>query len=143
MVSCSFFGQKDCKGLSAGKIREILTELILKWDIDTFYVGNEGLFDAAAHWTLYDLKKTYLQVKCAVVMPYIPENLNENCEDALIPEGIEDVDPQVVLPWRDTWMIKNSDYIFVYFPDQQEHLTEYESMAEMNGKTVVNLNRLT
>ena len=89
------------------------------------------------------MMKTYPQITCAVVMPYVLENLNENCEDAHVPEDIENVDSQEVLPWRDTWMIKKSDYIFVYFPDQQERLTEYESMAEMNSKTVVNLNRLT
>ena len=96
MLSCSILGQDDCRGLSARKIREILEDLIVNWNIDTFYVSNEGLFDAAVHWTLYDLRKTYPQIKCAVVLPYVPKDLGENCDDALVPEGIEDVDPRNV-----------------------------------------------
>ena len=141
MLSCSIMGQDDCRGLSARKIREILGDLIVNWNIDTFYVGNEGLFDAAVHWTLYDLRKTYPQIKCAVVMPYVPKDLGENCEDALVPEGIEDVDPRKAHEWRDSWMIERSDFVFIYYPDSPNRSLQYALEAERCQKTIVNLIR--
>ena len=138
MLSCSILGQDDCRGLSAQKIKEILEDLIVHWNIDTFYVGNEGRFDAAVHWTLFNLKKTYPQIKCAVVMPYVPKDLGEDCEDALVPKGIEDVDPQKAHQWRDSWMIERSDFVFTYFPDSPDRSLQYAKEAEQYQKTVVN-----
>ena len=125
--------------MEAKKIRSILEDLIVNWNINTFYVGNEGLFDAAVHWTLYDLRKTYPQIKCAVIMPYVPKNLGENCEDALVPEGIEDVDPRKAHEWRDSWMIERSDFVFTYFPDSPGRSLQYATEAEQKGKTIINI----
>ena len=139
MLSCSILGQDDCRGLSARKIREILEDLIVNWNIDTFYVSNEGLFDAAVHWTLYDLRKTYSKIKCAVVMPYVPKALGTNCQDVLVPEGIENVDPRKAHQWRNSWMIKKSDFIFAYFPDSPECFLQYSAEVERRQKTIINI----
>ena len=46
MRSCTFFGHRDCPETIKPKLREVLVDLITNYDVDMFYVGHQGQFDA-------------------------------------------------------------------------------------------------
>ena len=50
MAVCTFFGHRDCIGLSRQRLEEAIEDLICNHGVDSFYVGNEGQFDALVHW---------------------------------------------------------------------------------------------
>ena len=49
MPSCTFFGHRDCPETIKPKLREVLVDLITNHDVDMFYVGHQGQFDAYVH----------------------------------------------------------------------------------------------
>ena len=60
MAACTFFGHRDCPESIKPKLREVLVDLITKHEVDLFYVGHQGQFDAYVHTELKKLKKEYL-----------------------------------------------------------------------------------
>lgn len=54
--SCTFFGHRECWELDAGRLCGAIEELIQQ-GVDTFYVGNQGGFDAMVYSCLKGLRK--------------------------------------------------------------------------------------
>ena len=96
MASCTFFGHRECPDSIKTQLREILIDLITNYDVNMFYVGNQGQFDTIVRSVLRELKKEYPQINYAVVLAYIPGKQNEydNYSDTMLPEGIESVRKQ-------------------------------------------------
>ena len=57
MAVCTFFGHRDCPESIKPKLREVLVDLITNHDVDMFYVGHQGQFDAYVHSELKKLKQ--------------------------------------------------------------------------------------
>lgn len=57
MSACTFFGHRDCPETVKPKLREVLVDLITNHDVDMFYVGHQGQFDAYVHSELKNMKK--------------------------------------------------------------------------------------
>ena len=68
MAVCTFFGHRDCPETVKPKLREVLVDLITNHEVDMFYVGHQGQFDAYAHSELKKLKREYPQINYAVVL---------------------------------------------------------------------------
>ena len=47
MPICRFFGHRDCPDTIKPKLREVLIDLIANQDVNMFYVGHQGQFDAS------------------------------------------------------------------------------------------------
>lgn len=47
MHACTFFGHRDCSENIKPILKKTLIELV-KDDVTTFYVGNNGMFDSLA-----------------------------------------------------------------------------------------------
>ena len=90
MVVCTFFGHRDCPEKIKPKLREVLVNLITNHDVDMFYVGHQGQFDAYVHTELKKLKQEYPQINYAVVLAYMPGKKKEYdyYSDTMLPEGI-------------------------------------------------------
>lgn len=56
MSACTFFGHRDCPETIKPKLREVLVDLITNHNVDMFYVGYQGQFDAYVHSELKKLK---------------------------------------------------------------------------------------
>ena len=62
MANCTFFGHRDCPETIKSKLREVLVDLITNHDVDMFYVGHQGQFDAYVHSELKKLNQEYPQI---------------------------------------------------------------------------------
>ena len=140
MSSCTFFGHRECPDSIKIKLREVLIELITNHDVDMFYVGNQGQFDAIVHSVLRELKKEYPQINYAVVLAYMPGKQTEydDYSNTMLPEGIESVHPRYAISWRNNWMLQQADYVVTYITHSWGGAAQYTEKARNEGKTIFN-----
>lgn len=115
---CTFFGHHDCPNTIMPKLKEVVVDLIEHHNVDTFYVGRQGMFDSIVRSVLRELTQLYPHIKYSVVLERVPEKKNEfdlnDYSDTMLPEGIENVHPRYAINWRNRWMIKQSEYVVAY-----------------------------
>jgi hypothetical protein len=141
MPSCTFFGHRECPDSVKTKLWEVLVDLIENHEVDMFYVGNQGQFDAMVRSTLRELKKVYPQTKYTVVLAYMPGKQTEydNYVDTMLPEGIEFVHPRYAISWRNNWMLRQSDYVVTYITHGWGGAAQYADKTRRQKKTVINI----
>ena len=141
MRICTFFGHRECPDSIRIKLREVLINLVTNHNVNMFYVGNQGRFDAIVRGVLRELKKEYPQINYAGVLAYIPGKQNEydNYSDTMLPEGIESVHPRYAISWRNNWMLRQSDYVVTYITHAWGGAAQYVAKAARQGKNVINL----
>ncbi len=144
MAVCTFFGHRDCPDTVKPKLREVLIDLITNHNVDMFYVGNQGRFDAIVQHVLHELKQEHSQINYAVVLAYMPGKQNEydDYSDTMLPEGIESVHPHYAISWRNNWMLKQSDYAVTYITHSWGGAAQYAGKADRAAKTVINLAKM-
>lgn len=141
MFVCTFFGHRDCPDSIKPKLRKVLVDLITNRDVDMFYVGNQGRFDAIVRGVLRELKEEYPQIHYAVVLAYMPgkKNVYDDFSDTMLPEGIETVHPRYAISWRNNWMLRQSDFVVTHITHSWGGAAQYALKAKHRGKVVVNL----
>ena len=141
MPACTFFGHRDCPDTIKPRLRRTLIDLIENHNVDMFYAGNQGRFDAIARSVLQDLQHEYPQINYAVVLAYMPGRQTEydDYSDTMLPEGIESVHPRYAISWRNNWMLKQSDYVVTYITHSWGGAAQYANKAIRQVKTVVNI----
>ena len=144
MAACTFFGHRDCPESVKPRLREVLVDLITNRDVEMFYVGHQGRFDAYVHSELKKLKQEYPQINYAVVLAYMPGKKTEydDYSDTMLPEGIESVHPHYAISWRNNWMLKQSDYVVTYITHSWGGAAQYAEKARRQKKVVINLKNL-
>ena len=137
----TFFGHRDCYGLSEERVYHAIEALIHK-GADMFYVGNQGRFDAIVRNVLREVKKEYPQINYAVVLAYMPGEHTEydDYSDTMLPEGIESVHPRYAISWRNNWMLRQSDYVVTYITHNWGGAYQFSRKAKSLQKTLVNIN---
>jgi uncharacterized phage-like protein YoqJ len=141
MPACTFFGHRDCPDTIKPKLQKALVDMITNHNVNMFYVGHQGQFDANARSVLRDLKQEYPHIQYAVVLAYMPGKQNEydDYSDTMLPEGIESVHPRYAISWRNDWMLKQSDYVVTYITHTWGGAYQYADKAIRKGKKVVNI----
>ena len=141
MPACTFFGHRDSPETVKPKLRKVLVDLITNHGVDMFYVGNHGQFDAIVRSVLRELKAEYPQINYAVVLAYMPGKKTEydDYSDTMLPEGIESVHPHYAISWRNTWMLKQSDYVITYITRSWGGAVQYANKSKRQGKSVINI----
>lgn len=141
MPTCTFFGHRDCPDMIKPRLREVIVNLITNHDVDMFYVGNHGRFDAIVHSSLKELQRDYPQISYAVVLTYMPGKRTEydDYSDTMIPEGIESVHPRYAISWRNNWMLRESDYVVTYITHTWGGAVQYAKKAKAQKKAVFEL----
>ena len=141
MKACTFFGHRDCPHAIEPKLHEVLIDLITNHDVDTFYVGNHGQFDALVRHSLRELKKEYPKITYAVVLAYMPGKLKEyeDYSDTMLPEGIETVHPRYAISWRNNWMLRQSDYVVTYITHSWGGAARFAKKSLSMNKGIINL----
>ena len=141
MARCTFFGHRECPDSIKIQLRAVLIDLLTNHDIDMFYVGNQGRFDAIVRGILRELKIEYPQINYVVVLAYIPGKQNEydDYSDTMLPEGIEFVHPRYAISWRNNWMLQQSDYVVTYITHSWGGAAQFAEKANRQKKIVINI----
>ena len=141
--ACTFFGHRDCPSSIKPRLREVLIDLIEKYDVDMFYVGQQGVFDGIVHSVLKELASVYPHIRYAVVLERLPPKRDEfdtrDYSDTMLPEGIETVHPRFAISWRNKWMLKQSDYVVTYTTHSWGGAAQFAESAKKQSKKVINL----
>ena len=141
MATCTFFGHRECPDSIKIKLREVLIDLISNHDVDIFYVGNHGRFDAIVRSVLREVKKEYPQINYAVVLAYMPGKQTDcnDYSDTMFPEGMESVHPRYAISWRNNWMLQQSDYVVTYVTHCWGGAAHFVKKGRNQGKILINL----
>ncbi len=141
MKICTFFGHRDCPNTIEPKLQDVLEELIIHHHVDTFYVGNQGQFNALVYRTLQELGKTYPHIRITVVLAYLPGKKTEGnyYDDTILPDGIESTPPCYAISYRNDWMLKQADYAVTYITHSFGGAAQYAEKAARQKKIVINL----
>ena len=141
MAVCTFFGHRDCPETIKPRLREVLIDLITNNGVDTFYVGNQGRFDAIVRSIPRELEQAYPEIHYAVVLAYLPGKKNEydDFSDTMLPEGIETVHPRYAIERRNRWMLQRADFVVTYIAHPWGGAAKFAERAKREGKTVLNL----
>ena len=141
MSTCTFFGHRDCPDIIRLKLRETLIDLIENHNVNMFYVGNQGRFDAIVRDVLRNIQREYPQINYAVVLAYMPGKQTEydDYSDTMLPEGIESIHPRYAISWRNNWMLKQSDYVVTYITHSWGGAAQYAQRATHSGRLVINV----
>ena len=137
---CTFFGHKDTPKEIEPTLRSTLIDLIENKNVNIFYVGNHGNFDAMVRRQLEDLSNTY-PITYNVVLAYLPAKKSEydDYTNTILPDGIETVPKRFAISYRNKWMIGQSDVVVTYVTHSFGGAAQFKEMAERQGKTVIEL----
>ena len=140
MLSCTFFGHRDCPDSLKPRLQSVVIDLITNHDVDMFYVGNQGGFDSLVRGILREITQEYPKAHYAVVLAYVPSGRSAaDTADTMLPEGIELVHPRYAISWRNNWMLQQADFVVAYVSHPWGGAAQYMKKAIRSGKTVINL----
>jgi len=141
MLSCTFFGHKECPDDIRGRIKEVIRELIETKEVRIFYVGNQGNFDALVYNALREIEKEYPEISYSAVLAYMPLESDRLRipSKTMLPEGIEGIHPKYAIAWRNDWMLKRSTYVVTYVTHSWGGAAKYAEKARKMGRTVIEL----
>lgn len=141
MSACTFFGHRECPDSIKAQLRAALIDLVTNHDVDMFYVGNQGRFDAIVRSVLREVKKEYPQINYAVVLAYMPGKHTEydDYSDTMLPEGIESAHPRYAISWRNNWMLRQSDYVVTYITHSWGGAAQFAESARQQSKYIINI----
>ncbi len=143
MSVCVFFGHRECYGLGKERIRQAVEKLIAQ-GADTFYVGNQGLFDGYVCDVLKDVSAIYPHIYYAVVLAYLPgqKKEHEDLSNSIFPEGMENGPPRFAIDRRNRWMIDQADQVICYVQKTWGGAYNYVRLARKKGKVIHNLGKV-
>ena len=141
MSVCTFWGHRDCPEMIKPRLGKVLVDLITNQGVNMFYVGHQGQFDAYVLSTLKKLKQEYPQINYAVVLAYMPSKKTEydDYSDTMLPEGIESVHPHYAISWRNSWMLRQADFVVTYITHSWGGAAQYAAKAKRQKKTIIPL----
>ena len=136
MSACTFFGHRDCPASIRSSLRAVLIRLIETEGVTSFFVGNQGAFDAAVQSVLRDLQSNYPAITCTVVLAYMPRQPENDGLATMLPEGIEKVPKRFAISWRNRWMLDHADYVVTYVTHAWGGAAQFATRARKQGKRV-------
>lgn len=138
---CAFFGHRDCPETVKPALRDAIERLITDYGVDTFYVGNQGQFDACVRGILRQMQKMYPHIRYAVVLAYLPVRKDEyeDYSDTVYPEGMEDGPPKFAIARRNQWLVNQADHIICYVRHSWGGAYQFSRLAKRQGKHVINI----
>ena len=138
---CTFIGHRDTPNNIKTVLKSTIIELIEKYSVNEFYVGNHGNFDSMVISSIKEISKFFPHISYTMVLAYIPQN-KELCEDyshTIYPDILENTPPKFAIKKRNYWMIEKSDFLVCYVNNKLTNACEYLEKAIKKKKTVINL----
>ncbi len=137
-----FFGHRDASNKIENILKEVITDLIKKHNVNKFYVGTHGNFDNMVKKALIELKNFYPHITYTIVLSNLnfpKERKTDNYTNYIYPEGFENTPPKYAIIQRNKWMIEQSDYVITYATHTFSNTYKFKMIAEKKGKKVINL----
>ena len=142
-MKCTFFGHKNTPESCKDRLRKVIIDIIENNNVDTFYIGNNGNFDALVLRMLKEVASTYTHIKYYVVLAYLPdEKKNSDTFDykhTIYPEVLEKVPFKFAIDKRNRWMLKQSDIAITYVTTIVGGAYKFKTIAEKQHKIVINI----
>ena len=106
-ATATFIGHKECYGVQAEDVRREVEKLIASGVTD-FLNGGMGGFDWMCARVVFDLKKSYPQIRNYLVIPYLTFNIAEPkyFDDIIYPEGFEKYHFKAAIPARNRYLVE-------------------------------------
>ncbi len=141
MAVCTFFGHRYVEQNIAPFLSSAIIELTENYNVDTFFVGNNGGFDHMVKGEFFKIKQQYPNIKYSVVLAYIPINKGENLEyeNTIYPSVLDGVPHRAKIVCRNEWMIEKSDFVITYVTRSIGGAAESKAKAKKKGKAIINL----
>ena len=138
---CTFIGHRDTPNNIKTVLKSTIIELIEKYSVNEFYVGNHGNFDSMVLSILKEISKAFPHISYTVVLAYIPQNkeIYKDYTHTLYPDILETTPPRFAIKKRNYWMIKKSDFLVCYVNNKLTNAYDYLERAIKKEKTVINL----
>jgi len=103
------------------KLVEIIERLIVEENIEEFWVGNYGSFDALSAKAVKYIKKKYSQIKLVLVVPYLTVEMNENnkmysmkYDEILVADIPEKTPKRLYILKCNEYMVKRTEFLICY-----------------------------
>lgn len=137
---CTFFGHKDTPKEIEPTLRSTLIDLIENKNVNIFYVGNHGNFDAMVRRQLVKLSQVY-PITYSEVLAYLPTKKSEydDYTNTILPDGIETTPKRFAISWRNKWMVQQADVVVTYVTRNFGGAAQFKALAQRQGKTVIEL----
>lgn len=139
MMTCTFFGHRECPEELRPVLKQAVLRLIQEEGVDTFYVGNQGRFDAMVLGVLRELGEKYPHIRFGVVLAYLPGAGAEVPPESMFPQGLETVPPRFAIARRNDWMLRQADWVVTYITHSWGGAAGYAQKAHKLGKNLVPL----
>lgn len=140
---CTFIGHRSVTENISQSLHEVLIELIETYDINVFYVGNQGQFDMIVRGELKKLKARYPHIICCDILAYMPPGNTKSAMsefmELLYPDVLETTPPKFAISKRNHWMIEHSDFVITYVKKPFGNAAKFKQLAESKGKKIINL----
>ena len=139
---CCFFGHRHTPDKIKPLLYAEIEKHIVEKNVNVFYVGGYGDFDAMSAAALRELQREYPYIRVHRILAYIPgkkdEYHSDSYENTLYPDGLEFVPRKFAITHRNRWIVERSDYIIAYVLLGGG---AYEALkyAERKNKSIVNL----
>ena len=140
-MTCTFIGHRDSPNNIKTVLKSTIIELIDKYLVNEFYVGNQGNFDYMVLSILKEIAKEHPYISYTVVLAYLPQQkkIFEDYSHTIYPDILENTPPKFAIKMRNYWMIENSDFLVCYVNNKLTNAYDYLEKATKQGKRVINL----
>ena len=143
----TFFGHRDAPESLYAPLKEVLTDLIEHRGADSFYVGNEGVFDRLVQKVLRELSVQYPHIECTVVLAYLPRaplaQDADKYESTLYPEAAANAPARFAIDRRNRFMIEESDLAVTFVKTSYGGAAKAKALTQRKGKQILELAKIS
>lgn len=137
-MKITFCGHKDIHDRDAVErwLYDVCRDLILQ-GAEEFYLGGYGGFDHLSAAVLRELKKTHLQIRLILVLPYLNSSMpTEGYYETVYPP-LESVPKRFAISRRNEWMVQECDTIVAYVTHRWGGAAKTLEYAQRKKKRII------
>ena len=140
-MTVTFFGHGDADVSIQKHLTEVVQNLIIHQQANTFYVGTHGNFDRMATDVLKKLKRQYPELRAYSVLSRMPSEGGEDVGllETIFPEEVACTHPKNSISKRNAWMLERSDIVITYVIHSFGGAALFKNKALRQGKCVIEL----
>lgn len=147
MLRCCFAGHRGYYDKAKREmIKRVAEDMILNYDVKSFWVGNYGDFDRCSAEAVRELKKKYKHIKLELIIPYLTKIINENKEEfyksydaILIADMPLSTPKQLQIIKTNQYMVDNSDILICSAERKFGGAAKTVEYARRKGKKIINI----
>ena len=117
---CTFAGHRTAPDTLKNELIKSVADLV-EQGVTTFYVGNNGNFDALSASAVRAVKQQHKDIRLILVLPKMTSSVQNHrdyysymYDEILIPTQSDEAHFKAMITLRNKWMVDNSDYIITY-----------------------------